>query len=436
MGSHGSAPVASERHRPDPRLLVSAAKQRVQRDPRDAIAWSDLARRYVALGQNLKAEKSLKVARSLAPDSRYLLRSSARFYVHIGQPDRSLALLMASPRHKTDPWLLASSLATTALLGQKVGLSRAAKSVLDSGNFRPIELTELRSEFATLQLAAGQDRRARKFFRDSLAEPNDNTLAQAEWASKEARLDLELEGYSVPFAAEAHAKSAASSSNWEAALDLSIDWLDDEPFDARAAAFGSYVAATGLEDWQSCVSLSEAGLVANPDDPLLLNNLAFGLAELGDLERSLLVLSRAERSHPSAELVPALKATAGLLSFRSGNSALGRSQYLDAIRLARAEGQAVTLLAMSMLLREEALAGVQLDAETFAEAERIRQAVPDSPATVEVFDRVAQAKFQAPTNAVDLVISTHEMLFRSSELGFRSDGSAGLELSESADPDE
>jgi tetratricopeptide (TPR) repeat protein len=137
---------------------VALQKARVDADPRNAIAWADLARWYTALGRLSQAEKALRVARSLAPTSRYLLRSASRFYVHIGEPESAYALLRASPRTFEDPWLMAAYLAVASTGQLTVSSLRPARRILEEGNFRPIEMAELESEVATLEMRSGRDR--------------------------------------------------------------------------------------------------------------------------------------------------------------------------------------------------------------------------------------------------------------------------------------
>ena len=60
---------------------VAKARTRVRRDPRNALAWIDLARAYAILGHEEKAISSISSALFLAPNHRHVLRS-ARPFVH------------------------------------------------------------------------------------------------------------------------------------------------------------------------------------------------------------------------------------------------------------------------------------------------------------------------------------------------------------------
>lgn len=334
---------------------IAEAKQRVRRDPRNAIAWSDLARRYTALGELSRARQALSVARALAPNSRYLIRSEVRFLVHVGRHDEAIRVLERSPRTRDDPWLMATRLSVSATAGLPISGVRAARRILERGNFRPIELSELESELGTLELRDGTERRARALFQRSLDSPTDNSLAQATWAShRMASLDVDVGTIAVPFAAEAMSRSAAESGDWSTALSHAIQWLDDQPFDTQAAITASYLAAVGLDDWPLCRDLADMGLRANPTDLTLINNLSYSLIEMGDLDSASKWLGLANFDADSSPEQVALDATRGLLMLRLGELDVGRKLYRRAIDRARRDRDGRSeAMARSMLLREE-----------------------------------------------------------------------------------
>jgi tetratricopeptide (TPR) repeat protein len=279
-------------------------------------------------------------------------------------------LLQGSPRTDEDPWLMAALLSVAHNGGITVSSLRPARRIIENGRYLPIERAELVSEVATFDLRAGTDRRARQLFNLSLATPTDNSLAQAEWASHRlANLSVSLSDVNVPYAAEAHARSAAQEGKWADALVEAVRWQRDQPFDAEAATFASYVASTGVEDFVVGERTAEAGLRARPDDPALLNNLAYAQIHLHKLKEAAETLKRAPGSLSDSNDAIALKATNGLLAFRLGEIDRGRSLYTEAIETAkRARQRAVESMARAMLASEELRAGLVEDIDALLRA--------------------------------------------------------------------
>lgn len=349
---------------------VRASKRRIEFDPRNPIAWSNIARRYTALGQIKQARRALLVARALAPESRYLLRVSARFFIHIGEPGAAARLLRQSARTNEDPWLMATLLAATSLDKKPLPGIRVARRILDSGGFQPIEKSDLVSELATLELKAGSDRAARKLFERSLRDPTDNSLAQAEWAShKLTTLEVDPESLQIPFRAEALAQAAVDRGQWDLALTESWEWLVDQPFDTSAAIHTSYVAAIGNDDWEGSARAALVGLRANPNDSTLANNRAYAMIEMGDLEDALPYIRTAVQNATERLERIAIRATAGLYEFRQGNAGGGRLLYREAIDLAKRSNEAeAEAMARSMLAREELRLGYGANAVEMLDA--------------------------------------------------------------------
>ena len=136
------------------------------------------------------------------------------------------------------------------------------------------DLSELASALATLELGGGRSLKAKKLFAQALIAPNENVLAQVEWASKALNIDLEPRSRQVPLAYEANAWGSYRKQNYLGAMEHSMNWLHDEPFSGRAANFGSFVAAI-QEDFAKSQKFIELGMKANPDDVSLQNNQIF-----------------------------------------------------------------------------------------------------------------------------------------------------------------
>lgn len=348
--------LASQNHF---REWIGRQKQRLIADPRNALGWASLARRYTALGQFRQASEAMDLAISLAPNSRYLMRVFTRFSVHIDEPDRAIHMLKHSSRTAGDPWLQAAYLSALAVGSEKVPSLRGARRLISDENFRLIERSELASEVGTLEMISGSDRRTRQLFELSMADPTDNSLAQVEWASHRLpSLESPVGHLGVPFDAEAKAQAAVQKGKWEEALLHARNWQLDQPFDSEAAVLGSYVALTGLENWESGKAFCEMGLLAQPGHPMLTNNLAYALIELGDYGAARAELQRAAARPRDMLSDIALEATRGLLAFRTGDSEEGRLRYGSAIDLAKRKSDPThQAMAQAMLLREEFASG-------------------------------------------------------------------------------
>jgi tetratricopeptide (TPR) repeat protein len=166
--------------------------------------------------------------------------------------------------------------------------------------------------------------------------PTENSLAQIEWASQQLRdFTLFPAQFEIPFSHEARALYSFAAGDWRRAVGESVDWFADEPFSSKSATLGSYVAAEHLDDFKLSRTIAEQGLIASPAQPTLLNNLAFALANEGELEAAATALSRIDFANAPLQTQICYYATKGFIAFRSGDFENGRAFYADAIKLAK-----------------------------------------------------------------------------------------------------
>ena len=311
---------------------IAELKAAVRRNPRNALAWAERARQYALKGQLEPAQQSMRCAVAVAPDHRLVLRSAARLLIHRKETDAAQRLLFSSARTVHDPWLLASEIAAATYGGRSSKLIATGRRMLESGRFPAEHLTELASAIATVDLEAGADRRARRLFEDSITAPNDNSLAQAEWAAGRLTLrGIDEKLTTTPESYEALALAASSNGRVEDALNHGWGWLMDQPFSPAPAYFGSHTGAKAML-YEKGAQFARQGLIANPGAPMLVNNLAFCLARLGQPDEAQRMLTQLDRSRLIAHERAVILATEGLVAFRSGDPERGRRLYADAIR--------------------------------------------------------------------------------------------------------
>ncbi|HTZ87268.1 MAG TPA: tetratricopeptide repeat protein [Solirubrobacteraceae bacterium] len=309
---------------------VRALRQGLRNNPRNALRWAELSRHHINQGHERKAQMAMRIAINIAPYDRYVLRSSVRLWTHLKDPEQAVrSLTHARDLVRRDPWLLASEIAATATAEKQSRNIKQGRMVAEDAVHSPFALSELASALATIELQAGGVKKARRLFRSAMINPNENSVAQAEWASSRLAGDLGLRDDQIERSAEARARRFAEQDQLDPALAAGWEWLTDQPFSTEPATFGSYHASM-CGSFDRAIEFAEAGLQPNPGNALLLNNLAFSQANLGRLDAAAATLARVR---PSEEgwTRPTLTATRGFLAFRCGEFEKGRDLYRKAI---------------------------------------------------------------------------------------------------------
>lgn len=313
------------------RREIRRLRQSTHESPRNPFLWVNLGRAYLLVGENHKAKHCLRVATTLAPENRYVLRCTARYLIHINQAIDAVRLLQRTSSTKHDPWLMAVEIAAAEIAETGSKTAQIAKRILKAPD-DPANLTELAGSFATLQLYAGNTKGATKNFRFSLIQPTENAVAQAEWAStqipgirpNDSQLSI-LRGF------EARAATAYKAGKMDRALDCLARWGLDEPYSTRPFVTGSYLACIATHDFDQAIRFCEFGLQANGDDPTLLNNYAVALAMSDQVDKAKSAFASALATK-SDELPEHIRlATKGLLLFRGGEPERGRASYLASL---------------------------------------------------------------------------------------------------------
>jgi tetratricopeptide (TPR) repeat protein len=336
-------------------LRIHRLRKRLHVQPRNPLMWVDLAREYTILAQMKRAESALSMARRLAPDDRFVLRSAARFYLHWEKEDQAHDLLQRTPRIRNDPWLLASEIAAATLAGRTSRFVRRSRELITSRRVLPVHTAELASAVATLELEAGNNRASRRLFEQSLRDPNENAVAQATWAARRlSSFEVDVRHLEHPFSYEASAWRYFIDGEWDAAIEAARRWQLDEPFASRPAVFGSFMASVVTEDFRSAIEFAVRGLATEPDEPTLLNNLAYAYACADELDQARTAYEAIGRAKLDLSLEIAYLATGGLIAFRQGRLEEGRRLYHSAVEKAsRTEFREQRILGLVFHAREE-----------------------------------------------------------------------------------
>lgn len=345
-------------------LKINELKKKLINNQRNPINWIEIARYYSILGQDIKAEKAIKNALFLAPENRFILRSASRFFMHIGNVEFAHDVICKSELTKFDPWLLATEIALSTIRDRNSKNAKAALQLLKFGNFHPFNITELASSLATLELKNSSIKNSKKLFEQSLISPNDNSLAQAEWASQEhKKLSLvNPEKFSLVNSFEALARYRSEQNNWEDSIEFSKKWFFDLPFSRMPVLFGSEIASRKLKDHNKAVEITKLGLLSHPNDPHLLNNIAYYLCLQNKMDEASKYLDKVKKEDFTEKNVIGicLTATRGLYFFRKGLHDLGRQLYLDSMRMAKDKDDIyLSSLAIVNYVREEILIGTE-----------------------------------------------------------------------------
>jgi tetratricopeptide (TPR) repeat protein len=354
-------------------VAIAELKRALVREPRRPLIWLELARQYSQLGQLEPASTAISRALVLAPNNRYVLRSAAAFFTNLGDGKRAHSILANSDRAASDPWLVAAELATASQSNEKPIFARRGLAMLEDENFGEHAISELSVQLATMDVRGGRDRRARRMVSLALVNPTENSVAQVEsLSSMDKSIELPPDSLELPSAYEARAKSSLEEGKWIESIESAELWLADQPFSSDAAVFGSYAALSGMRDNSLALAFATRGLKANPHDAGLMNNAAVAAIEMFDLEAAGDLLRRASECDASRQTQIALRATLGLLEFRSGSADVGRAYYEEAIRLAQGEKvQTQHVLASIMLAREEIRSRTPMAGSAMQRAERL-----------------------------------------------------------------
>ena len=344
-------------------------RQRVRLHPRSALAWVELSLLDIVEGREPAALRSMLVALQLAPTNRHVLRSAARLFLQLRDPQRAYDTIAKSSPIRRDPWLVAAELSLAVLADRNPSHFGLGRRLISDGSLVPRQFTELAGAIGTLELIAGHRKSAREFFRKSVIAPTGNALAQAEWAAPNIGVDLVGQSFfaRVTEIDEARALQLLNAENYSKVPDACRDWSQAEPYSIRPYEISSSASAL-VGDHSLTLKIARRGFRIRQMSYTLLNNYAFALASLGrfsDAEGALRRIGTGEGRHWFVS-----EANRGLLAMRKGAYDVGIAHYRSAIRGFRRRGEGGSAdVAFLYMAREAALAALP-DAHKLVERAR------------------------------------------------------------------
>lgn len=357
-------------------IKINSLKKKLIDNPHNPINWVDMARLYSILGQERKAERAIKNALFLSPENRFILRSAARFFVHIGDFDFAHDIIRKSNLTKHDTWLLATEISLAALRKRNSRFTKSGIQIVESGGFHPFNITELASALATLEMENANLKQSKKLFKRSLIKPNDNSLAQAEWASqKDEKINsINLSRFQLINSFEAMARVSSEQKKWQESIEYSKKWFFDLPFSKTSILFGNEVASRKLKDHNQAVEIAKLGLISHPNDAQLLNNIIYSLCLQNKTDEAEEYISKVRKEDINAnnDTAICLVATRGLYYFRKGFHDIGRRFYYESMQMSLDAGNNyLHSLAFINYTREEILSGTEEVSEFIPNLDKI-----------------------------------------------------------------
>lgn len=338
---------------------IGLLRKQIHTHCNNPIAYCELARCYANLGLDEKATQYMNYAVYLAPQSRYIARCAARFYVHIRDLDRAKKILIENGRVKSDPWVMSAEIAVESLMGRSSRYIQTGRKLVLSGNVSAFSSSELCFAICNEDRGYGKRKDARIMFEKGIIDPNDNSLAQAEFFAKEdTNINLDMSIYSrIIHKNEAETRKALSLGNYQEAFIHSLKWMQDYRFEHRPYEFAFAISCDYLKKYNYAIDIVKDLIKRNPNDSVAVNNLIYALGLSNRIEEAEQELSKIDiRGFQSDSTINSiyLVATCGLIEYRKNNIESGREYYNMAIAAAnKQKNKNLAAKARLNMIREE-----------------------------------------------------------------------------------
>lgn len=362
---------------PTTKVMISSVRRGLSDYPNNPFAWIELGRLFTIAGQPERATKAVLCALAMSPCDRYIVRSAIRFFIHVGNPELAWHHAAKALSASFDPWIYASFMNLSLLMEKKLrrkDLQLALSPAIPKSSI--FHYSELLETSGIIELENGNERRAKRQFRLAWMSPSENVVTHGEWIIRSRLPDLSeqtnLNLADCPEAMTWH-------SYWQLKLNEAAasvrEWALEEPYSRHPWILGSSIFC-GLRNYGEAARFARQGLLANPDDFLLVNNLSFALLKSGEIDSAEKLLMKSPK--PSAAELPVYLATRGLLAYEKKNWGQGRDLYWRAIRTAEGQGNdRLTIKAFINMAIAELKLGSDKGLEMKAKAIDMAKAISD-----------------------------------------------------------
>ncbi len=317
-------------------LHITKIKEWLNKYPKSALHWIELARLYAISGQHAKAKRAVVIALNLAPFDRYVVRCGVRFFIHILDFDSAWHYIHKANAHAKDPWLKATEM-NVALIADKSTPSFRKLLPKDLSGDALFHYSELFESCGILELRNGKSREAKKLFKTAWTSPCETVITHGEWVIRNRFPGLrENSNLQYEKSSEALTWIKYFDLDLTGALSTAKEWEIEEPYSRGPFVLGASIACcAGLPDM--AIEIAQRGLKANPDDPKILNNLCYAFLRAGRISDAEDEFKKyVPLDNDEAKIF--YLATKGLLEIKKGNLSNGRNHYLESIRLCKLQG--------------------------------------------------------------------------------------------------
>jgi len=305
-------------------------------NPFNSLQWCNLGYYYTKLGLKDKAKKAFLTSFGLNNSNRHIVRSVARFFLHMGDIEFGHRILTMSPRINNDASLVSAEIAYSELMKRKSKFIDKGIRLKDDENISVFEKNELIAQIATLEFSHGKNKKGKLLVEKCLLGPNENSLAQISFLKRKHNIESITEiTPMVIFQYEDLARKYFFNAEYEKAFENAKKWFDFQPFGDHPASFSTYIASAILDKQQEAIDIANKALKITPNSFALKNNLAFALAKSNKIEEAVDVLKNINKTEISDYDRAVLNATNGFIAFKLGDINLAKLDYDEAIKYFR-----------------------------------------------------------------------------------------------------